>query len=602
MTFVPAFIMLFISQKSLHRLCRTAESEEACEVRPTWLTLFLRGIGKLTHRHYRAVIWASVAIMAFSVWGIMQIKVNDNPVKWFTRNHEIRVADNVLNNHFGGTYTAYLTFDADTGNLLTCREASSVIREQVEKRFKDTLPEETAEYVAFLEGLSERYCNVKTCNPKECLVELVNKAASLDEQAGRSWNNLADAVNYLEVDGLTFTSLVAQIEAVQDVKTEDRNKLTRALEQDKDMSGNELLDKALAICDEHIGLSFREFTFYMEAQISAPAFKRPEVLRYIEGLQQHLLEGGIVGKTSSAVDALKKASYELNFTEVPDHATDKERESITMKNDANFSIPDTPSAVGQVFIQLEGMKKKDTLFHLVTRDYREANIWVQLKSGDNQDMADVVADVKAYVAEHNPPVQMETQWAGLTYLNVVWQDKMVKGMMSSLVSSFVVVLVMMLVLFRSGLFGILAMIPLTVTIAFIYGLIGWAGKDYDMPVAILSAMTLGLSVDFAIHFLERSREIVKKVGSWDKASTAMFEEPAKAISRNAIVIALGFTPLLFAPLVPYRTVGLFLALIMLVSWLATLLILPSLVRALERKLFSSTQMQRVVEENEEGDN
>jgi predicted RND superfamily exporter protein len=120
---------------------------------------------------------------------------------------------------------------------------------------------------------------------------------------------------------------------------------------------------------------------------------------------------------------------------------------------------------------------------------------------------------------------------------------------------------MMLVLFRSGLFGILAMLPLTVTIVFIYGLIGWIGKDYDMPVAILSAMTLGLSVDFAIHFLERGREMYKKTGNWKEANQAMFRDPAKAISRNAIVISLGFMPLLLAPLIPYRTVGIFLALI-----------------------------------------
>jgi predicted exporter len=58
----------------------------------------------------------------------------------------------------------------------------------------------------------------------------------------------------------------------------------------------------------------------------------------------------------------------------------------------------------------------------------------------------------------------------------------------------------------------------------------------------------------------------------------MFKAPAKAISRNAIVIALGFMPLLLAPLVPYRTVGFFLAMIMLVSWLTTLFLLPALVR------------------------
>jgi predicted RND superfamily exporter protein len=125
-------------------------------------------------------------------------------------------------------------------------------------------------------------------------------------------------------------------------------------------------------------------------------------------------------------------------------------------------------------------------------------------------------------------------------------------------------------------YGILAMLPLTLTISMIYGLIGWIGKDYDMPIAVLSALTLGLSIDFAIHFLQRARELEKKMGSLALALSTMFQEPSRAISRNAIVIAIGFTPLLLSPLVPYITVGFFLASIMALSALVTLVLLPAL--------------------------
>jgi predicted RND superfamily exporter protein len=193
--------------------------------------------------------------------------------------------------------------------------------------------------------------------------------------------------------------------------------------------------------------------------------------------------------------------------------------------------------------------------------------------------------VDRFMADNPPPVPMKHQWAGLTYLNVVWQNKMVSGMLKSFLSSFAVVFVMMAFLFRSPLWGLLAMVPLSVTIAAIYGIIGLAGKDYDMPVAILSSLTLGLAVDFAIHFLERSRMAFKRAGSWKEAIKEMFEEPARAISRNIIVIAVGFTPLLAAPLVPYQTVGIFLASIMAISGIATMLILPALIQILEKPLF-----------------
>ena len=150
-------------------------------------------------------------------------------------------------------------------------------------------------------------------------------------------------------------------------------------------------------------------------------------------------------------------------------------------------------------------------------------------------------------------------------------------MLRALLGSFAIVFIMMLVLFRSPWFALLAMLPLSVTITFIYGLIGLVGKDYDMPVAVLSSLTLGLSVDFAIHFLQRARTTQKETGDWRKTVERMFAEPARAITRNAVVLAIGFLPLLASPLTPYNTVGLFLAAIMAVSGLATLVLLPSVI-------------------------
>jgi hypothetical protein len=168
---------------------------------------------------------------------------------------------------------------------------------------------------------------------------------------------------------------------------------------------------------------------------------------------------------------------------------------------------------------------------------------------------------------------------------VVWQEKMVSGMLDAFLGSFLVVFLLMTILFRSALWGLLSMLPLTVTIAAIYGAIGLIGKDYDMPVAVLSSLTLGLAVDFAIHFLARGRAMYETICNWRETAPAVFGEPARAIARNIIVIAAGFLPLLLAPLVPYQTVGVLLATILLVSGLATLLILPALIRLLENLLF-----------------
>jgi predicted RND superfamily exporter protein len=228
---------------------------------------------------------------------------------------------------------------------------------------------------------------------------------------------------------------------------------------------------------------------------------------------------------------------------------------------------------------------------MVTPDFSSTAIWLQLKSGDNQDMTQVIAVLDNYLANHSLPEGVELRWAGKTYINVVWQDAMVNGMLKSLMGAFVVVFAMMALLFRSLRLGLLAMVPLSLTILGVYGIIGWIGKDYDMPIAVLSSLTLGLSVDFAIHFIERTRALLRGSGSFAVASEQIFEEPARAIARNAIVIAIGFTPLFFAPLVPYITVGAFMAAIMTLSGLSTLVLLPALMSWAGPWLFNDRRFQ-----------
>jgi predicted RND superfamily exporter protein len=297
-------------------------------------------------------------------------------------------------------------------------------------------------------------------------------------------------------------------------------------------------------------------------------FQRPEALEWIQSFQEALVQTGLVGKTNGLPDVVKVVNRELRSGQADE-----------------YLIPDSVQGVAQTLLQFQSSHRPQDLWHMVTPDYRSTAVWLQLRSGDNQDMNRVIDRVDAWLAENPLPDGVEGRWAGKTYINVVWQGEMVSGMLRSLMGSFVVVFAMMTLLFRSIRWGLVAMLPLSITILGVYGFIGWIGKSYDMPIAVLSALTLGLSIDFAIHFIQRTRELARETGSLSAAMSAVFEEPARAISRNAIVIALGFTPLFLAPLIPYVTVGAFMASIMVVSGASTLLLLPAVIKLWSGGLF-----------------
>jgi predicted RND superfamily exporter protein len=495
--FIPAYVML-MKEEGLAGFGVVAQSSKD-GTSGSFLSRHLPLLGNFTYRRAKMIVILTMAILMGAVYGISKIQINDNPVKWFKKSHPIRVADRVLNKHFGGTYEAYLVLEGAEHDLSLAELAA---------RTKDEL-------TGIMAGQTPG-------------AKLFETEALIDRAADNS-----TTVN-------EFMSLLVEFwEAKMDTADDDS--------YDFWADGLDIID---------------------QIRNRDQLFKQPEVLRYVAKLQSNLIKSGVVGKSNSITDVVKKVYQELFEADA-----------------AYYRVPDTSNAVAQTLISFQNSHKPDDLWHLITPDYKKANIWVQLKNGDNKDMEEVIMAVDQFIIDNPPPVPMKYQWAGLTYLNVMWQNKMVSGMLKSFLSSFAVVFVMMAFLFRSPLWGLLAMVPLSVTIATIYGIIGLAGKDYDMPVAVLSSLTLGLAVDFAIHFLERSRMAFKRAGSWKEGIKEMFEEPARAISRNVIVIAVGFTPLLAAPLVPYQTVGIFLASIMAISGIATMLILPALIQIFEKWLF-----------------
>ena len=497
-TFIPAYIMM-MKEESLENF--GMKEEEG--TKQNMLMRFLQGLRNMTGAKPRAILAGSALLFGLAMYGINLIEINDNPVKWFTEAHPIRVADKALNKHFGGTYMAFLSLTPEENNNTNVKELSTQLNKKIEK------------YLSQID--SSNIFKTATNNS-------INK--SLKSESEEDF----------------FSSLTDDFyEKVDESETDEES---------------EVWEELAAIVE-------------LETLSREQIFKQPEVLEYVLRLEEHLLKEGGVGKINSLATLIKKLNKELH------------------EGDEKFhKIPNDFSSVGQCIISYQNSHLPEQLRHFADSDYNGLNLWLQLKSGDNKDMEKTIASVTNFFEKNPPPNGIKHDWYGLTYINVVWQKKMVAGMLNAFLSSFLVVFLMMTFLFRSPKWAFLCMLPLSLTIALIYGAIGFIGKDYDMPVAVLSSLALGLAIDFSIHFLVRAREAMNHAGSWKAASFSMFGEPSRAISRNVIVIAVGFLPLLLSSLTPYKTVGMLLASILLLSGLITLILLPALIQIFEKYLIS----------------
>ena len=73
-------------------------------------------------------------------------------------------------------------------------------------------------------------------------------------------------------------------------------------------------------------------------------FKQPEVLRYVAKLQSNLIKSGVVGKSNSITDVVKKVYQELFEADA-----------------AYYRVPETSNAVAQTLISFQNSHKPDDL-------------------------------------------------------------------------------------------------------------------------------------------------------------------------------------------------------------------------------------------------
>lgn len=291
----------------------------------------------------------------------------------------------------------------------------------------------------------------------------------------------------------------------------------------------------------------------------AESIKTPEAMRSIEGLQRHLEKLPVVGKTTSVVDYVKRINRVLHQDD-PGHET----------------VPETKEIIGQYLFLFSMSAKPSDLDNVVDYPFQKANVWVQLKTWDAQAMRDVIGAVKEY--RKTNPTPMEFKPAGIAYFNLVWNDEVLGDTVRGFLLALLAVFVILVLNFRSVWWAVVAFIPLLFTILLIYGVIGFTGKDFDMPTSVLSCLSLGMAVDFSIHFISRLQQRLAEKGSGlTEALLWTAARPGKGILRNALLFASAFGVMLFAPLTPYVTVGAFIVSMMLLSAILTILYLPALI-------------------------
>lgn len=153
----------------------------------------------------------------------------------------------------------------------------------------------------------------------------------------------------------------------------------------------------------------------------------------------------------------------------------------------------------------------------------------------------------------------------------------VTNMLRSLSWTLVAVGVALAAVYRSIGRAAVVLSPLLLSLAVVFGIMGYAGWSLGIATSMFAAATIGIGVDFGLHFVhayERNR-----AGQQGDRVARAFGECGRALRWNTIVLCGGLSVLTLSVMKPNRSLGILLAGAIAVSYIATLLLLPRLTPA-----------------------
>jgi len=322
----------------------------------------------------------------------------------------------------------------------------------------------------------------------------------------------------------------------------------------------------LRIANTKIGEAFGGST-QMSILVEGDIFD-PKILNNIELLTSHIKDRfEIVTKTYSIVDVIKKMNSGFNggdpFLEI---------------------IPDDRELISQ-YMFLYSLSAEGDEFDLILDDVEEpenTQIFLRLKEVQTSAIADIVEDTKQFIAANfydSPPIEL----SGAATLMGVLSRLIVRGQLVSLFCSLIIILVIMTFVFKSFLGGVLSTLPMAVSVAMMFGLMGYLDIPLNMTTSMLTCILVGVGVDYTVHFLWHLRDHIRSGDGIDDAIVNTFKISGKGILFNGLSVIIGFSSLLFSVFVPVQIFGILVMSSITFCLFGALAILPALMSLLNPK-------------------
>ncbi|WP_435346904.1 MMPL family transporter [Haloarchaeobius sp. HRN-SO-5] len=194
---------------------------------------------------------------------------------------------------------------------------------------------------------------------------------------------------------------------------------------------------------------------------------------------------------------------------------------------------------------------------------------------------------------------------GTPVVNEVVQTQLLDTVIQSLIITLVAVFAFLMFAYRitegSATLGIVTLLPVALSVTWILGTMYLIGMPFNVLTGMITSLTVGLGVAYSIHVSERfNLELGRRETKWEAMETTITGTGGALLGSAATTVG-GFGVLSFAIFPALQQFGVITALTIVYAFLASVLVLPSLLVVWHRYVGSDDVATVDPDHDDEGD-
>jgi hypothetical protein len=242
------------------------------------------------------------------------------------------------------------------------------------------------------------------------------------------------------------------------------------------------------------------------------------------------------------------------------------------------TVPREPARIERLLRTFDEVRGERRRREAIDDDLRRALVTVFLRDANFRDTARLVAALRGFERERLRPAGARLELAGDVAVSQAMIPAVVESQVLSLLAALAGVLAAVWLFYRSLGLAVCATLPPALAALAIFGTMGWAGIPLGVATSMFSALTLGIGVDYGVHFMDR----FAAAPAASERSLFALRVVGPEVTADVVAIALGFGLFALSRVPAVGRLGLLVCVALLASWLLTLVGLGALLAGRRR--------------------